>query len=334
MKFINFLIVAFLVLTPSSMLVGQDSPPSNWPGFRGAMDGQAIGAQIPIEIDNQKFLKWKTPIHGKGWSSPVIWGDQVWITTATRDGKRMSAICVGLENGKVIHDLVMHKNAEPAFCHPTNSYASPTPAIEDGRVYLHFGSYGTTCMDTKTGKRLWQRKDFECDHFRGPASSPIIFENLLIVAFDGADKQYVVGLNKETGKTVWKTDREIDYGTDEGDWMKAYGTGSIFNVNDKALLVYPSASATIAYNPRDGKPVWTAYHGGMNASAKPVMTANGLVVLTNGMGKMCAVDPNGEGNITDSNIRWTFGDSVARKSSQLVIDQHIFMVSDLSLIHI
>lgn len=328
MKSLQACVVVALLVSLAIPGFAQDSPPENWPEFRGGTDGQAIGAKVPLEIGKKEFLNWKTPIHGKGWSSPVIWGDQIWLTTATEDGKKMSALCVSLSDGKVIRDKVIHENNEPAFCHPTNSYASPTPAIEEGRVYLHFGSYGTTCLDTKTGDRIWQRKDLECDHFRGPASSPIIFKNLLIVAYDGADQQYVVGLNKETGETVWKTEREIDYGTEEGDWMKAYCTGAIFEVNDKPLLVYPSASATIAYDPSNGKPVWTAYHGGMNASARPVMTANGLVILTNGMGKMVAVDPKGEGNVTESHIKWMFGDSVARKSSQLIIGEHIYMVSD------
>lgn len=301
---------------------------SNWPVYRGVQHGHAIGANIPLKIGEDKNVKWKTPIHGRGWSSPVIWGEQVWLTTATPDGKKMSVICVDLKTGKVLRDSVLHENAEPAFCHPVNSYASPTPAIEEGRVYIHFGSYGTTCLNTKTGEVIWQRLDLKCDHFRGPGSSPILFENMLIVAFDGFDEQYVVALDKETGKTIWKTDREIDYGTDNGDLMKAYCTGSVFDVDGKSLLVYPSAVATVAYDVKTGEPVWTAYHEGMNASARPVITNNGLVILTNGMGKMVAVDPKGSGNITESNIKWRSAQAIAKKSSQLIIGDRVFMVSD------
>ncbi len=307
----------------------QDSQASsNWPVFRGAQHGHAIGAKIPLEIDEDKNIKWKTPIHGRGWSSPVIWGDQIWLTTATKDGKKMSAICVDLRSGEVLRDSVIHENEEPAFCHPVNSYASPTPAIEEGRVYIHFGSYGTTCLNTKTGETIWQRLDFKCDHFRGPGSSPIIYENMLIVAFDGFDEQYVVALNKESGETIWKTDREIDYGTDNGDLMKAYCTGSVFEVGGRPILVYPSAVATVAYEAKTGEPIWTAYHAGMNASARPVMTKNGLVVLTNGMGKMVAVDPRGKGDITKSNIKWRAAEAIAKKSSQLIVGDRVFMVSD------
>jgi len=300
---IRLSLICFGVFSFAGVTVGQNAElASNWPVFRGLNHGQAIGAEFPIEISEQKNVKWKTPIDGRGWSSPVIWGEQIWLTTATPDGKKMSAICVELNSGKVIHDSVIHENEEPAFCHPTNSYASPTPAIEQGRAYVHFGSYGTTCLDTESGDVIWQRLDLKCDHFRGPGSSPIIFENLLIVAFDGFDEQYVVALNKDSGETVWKTEREIDYGTDNGDLKKAYCTGSVFEVDGRSLLVYPSAVATIAYDAKSG--------------------------LANGMGKMVAVDPVGTGDISESNIKWRFKRATAKKTSQLVVGERVFMVSD------
>ena len=320
-------------LSSSSFLLAQiekDSQPTvNWPEFRGPDgDGIANGADLPEEFSDDSLVNWKTPIWGKGWSSPVIWGNQIWLTTATEDGKRMSAICVDLESGKIAFERLIHEVSKPAFCHATNSYASPTPVIEDGRVYVHFGSYGTTCLDTQTGNEIWKRVDLPCDHFRGPASSPILFEDLLIVALDGFDKQYVVALDKMTGKTVWKRDRDIKYGTDNGDYKKAYGTGGVFEVKGVPLLVYPSAVATIAYQPKDGLPVWTLYHGGMNVSARPRLTKEGLLIISNGMGKMVAVDPKGKGDITSSNIKWSSTKAVVKKPTPLIINNHLFMVSD------
>lgn len=321
-------IVSYLTLFLVSwcgLVLGQE----NWPEYRGPTgDGFATGANLPVEIDESRHVKWSTPIHGRGWSSPVVWGNQVWMTTATDDGKRMSAICVDLKTGDVMHDKLIHENESPRFRHPTNSYASCTPAIESGRVYLHFGSYGTSCVNTETGEIIWQRTDLECDHFRGPGSSPILYDGKLIVAFDGFDLQYVVALDKETGKTVWKTDRDIEYGTDNGDWMKAYCTGAVFQIDGKPILVYPSAKATIAYEPGSGNPIWTVYHGGMNASARPILTSDGLLVLTNGMGRMDAVDPRGTGDITNSNISWTMAKNVSRRPSPIVVDGRIYMFND------
>ncbi len=325
------IVLIVLAVKPPSVLaqIKRSVARSNWPEFRGPTgDGKAIGAKLPTDFTDASCVQWKTKIHGKGWSSPVIWDDQIWLTTATFDGKTMSAICVDYESGEIIHDLVIHQNDDPDDCHPTNSYASPTPVIESDRVYLHFGSYGTTCLDAATGKQIWQRTDLPCDHFRGPASSPILYKHLLIVSLDGFDHQYVVAIDKLTGETVWKRDREIEYGTKNGDYKKAFGTASVFDVNEKMLVVCPSAIATIAYRPDTGETVWTVYHGGMNASARPLMTQEGNVIIANGTGKMIAVDPRGAGNITDSNIVWSQTRAVIKKPSPLIIDDRLYMVSD------
>ncbi|MDA9857065.1 PQQ-binding-like beta-propeller repeat protein [Rubripirellula sp.] len=300
---------------------------SNWPEYRGPNgDGQAPDANLPVAID-EAVVKWQTPIHGKGWSSPVVWGDQIWLTTATKDGTKMYAICVDRQSGKVIHDLLLLENAEPAFCHPLNSYATPTPIVEAGRVYIHFGSYLTTCLDSRSGEVLWKRLDLECDHHRGPASSPILHDGKLFVAYDGFDVQYVVAFDKNTGETVWKQNRNIEYGTDNGDRMKAYCTAHVIDVDGKPQLICPSAAATVAYNPADGKTLWKVYHQGMNASARPLY-GQGLVFITNGMGSMVAVKPTGSGDVTATHIAWSDQKGVAKKSSQLLIDGLFYMTSD------
>ena len=308
-------------------VVMQVAAAENWPEFRGPTgDGQASESLLPSEI-TEESVAWKVPIHGKGWSSPVVWGDQIWLTTAKEDGTEMSVLCVRKTDGKVLLDRVLVKNDQPAFCHPMNSYASPTPVIEEGRVYVHFGSYLTACLDTRSFDVIWERRDFVCDHHRGPASSPILRDGKLFVAYDGFDVQYVVALDKATGKTVWKRDREIEYGTDNGDLKKAYGTASVIDVNQQSILVYPSAIATVAYDLDSGEPLWTVYHQGMNASARPIFR-DGLVFISNGMGAMVAVSPEGAGDVTESHVAWSAERAVAKKSSALVIDGKLYMNSD------
>jgi len=323
-----FMLIRILILTSTlclaTRLLADDS---TWPEFRGPSgDGIAADADLPIAID-KSVVDWRTAIHGKGWSSPVVWKNQIWLTTATEDGKRMSVMCIDRASGKIVHDKVLIENEEPSFCHPMNSYASPTPAIKDGYVYVHFGAYLTACLETTNADVIWQRRDFECDHFRGPASSPILYDGKMFVAFDGIDVQYVVALDAQTGETVWRQKRRIDYGTDVGDQMKAYGTAEVINVNGQDQLVYPSAAATIAYDPQTGGEIWTVYHGGMNASARPIL-AGSTLLLTNGQGVMVAVRMGGEGNITDSNVVWSSNKSVAKRSSPIVVDEFIFMVTD------
>ncbi len=319
-------LVCFLLVLTS--LPGSLTAAAEWPQFRGPQgDGHATG-DLPLEINEQK-VQWDVAIPGKGWSSPVVWGDQIWVTTATIDGKRMSAVCVDRRTGKVVHDVLLFENDNPRYCHPTNSYASPTPVIQEGRLFAHFGSYGTCCLDTVTGKKIWERRDLPCDHWRGPGSSPVIDGDRLFVAFDGYDQQYMVALDTSSGKTVWKKDRKIDYGTDNGDRKKAYSTAIIIHEKGRRQVISPSAGDTISYDPATGKELWRVHHGGMNAAARPLY-GHGLVFIAAGDGgtSLVAVRPDGKGDVTESHVEWGFGKSVPKRPSQLLVGDHIYMIND------
>ncbi len=322
-----------------------------WPGFRGPQgDGRASSANVPIKWSETENIRWKTAIHGKGWSSPVVWGKQVWVTTADevpgekeppKNGgapsnpvKEVSffAVCVDRTTGAIVHDIRLRTEKNPAYCHPFNSYASPTPFIEEGRLYAHFGSHGTFCLDTTTGKVLWERLDLECDHFRGPGSSPVVYGDLLYLIFDGFDVQYVTALDKKTGKTRWKTHRNIKYSTDNGDNKKAYATPALFTVQGQDMLVCPSAECTIAYNPLTGQELWRFTHGGMNGSCRPVM-ANGRLYINSGhTKKLFALKPELLcGEVPKEAIAWQTGKDVCLRSSMLVEGELLFMVSDTGI---
>ena len=311
------------------LVAGQVVAADSWPQFRGPSGDGSADANLPLTWSESENVKWKIPIHGKGWSSPVIWGDQLWLTTATEDGKQMSALCVQRDSGKVLRDIVVFENEEPRFCHPTNSYASCTPVIEEGRIYVHFGSYGTACLDTATGKKNWERRDLQCNHWRGPGSSPIVQGDKLIVAYDGYDYQYVVAFDKNSGKTAWRRDREIDYGTDNGDRKKAYSTATAFEHNGRRQIISPSAMESIAYDPDSGDVLWRVRHDGMNAAAKPLY-ANGLVYIAAGSGpfSMIAVKPDGSGDVTDTHIEWGFSKSAPKRPSPIIVGELMFMIND------
>lgn len=318
----------------SLVLLIQSAAAENWPAFRGPRgDGTTPATGVPVEWSETKNIVWKTPIHGRGWSSPVVWDNQIWLTTATEDGTKQSVLCVDATTGDVLHDMVVFENENPRFCHPSNSYASCTPTIEDGRLYVHFGSYGTAAIDTATGKKIWERRDLECDHFRAPASSPILFEDVLIVAYDGFDVQYVVGFDKQTGETRWRTPRDIDYNTDNGDRKKAYATGLVIEVAGQPQVILPSATATVAYEPLTGKEIWRVQHGGMNAACRPIY-GNGLLYITAGDGgtSLVAVRPDGQGDVTDTHIAWSSGKSVPKRSSLILKDDLLFMTNDSGVI--
>ncbi len=302
----------------------------NWPQFRGPSgDGHSDAKGLPLTWSETEHVRWKTPIHDKAWSSPVIWGKQIWLTTALEDGKANYAVCVDLESGKILHDIKLWEIESPQFCIPYNSYASCTPVIEEGRVYVHFGSQGTAALDTQTGSVIWSRRDLPCNHFRGPGSSPILVDNLLVLTFDGFDYQYVTALDKTTGQTVWRTDRNIEYGTKDGDMKKGYSTPTVIEIAGQRQLISPSAGATMAFDPATGKELWRVRSGGMNAATKPLF-GFGMVFCTTASGgiQLFATRPDGSGDITETNIAWKQNKTVPSRSSPLLVGDHLFMISD------
>ncbi len=317
--------LALAFLLPSLAVAGE-----NWPEFRGpTADGHSDSIGLPVRWSESENIAWKRAIHGRAWSSPVIWENRIWLTTATPDGKELFGVCIDRETGAIVHDVKLFDVAEPREIHVTNTYASSTPAIEAGRVYLHFGSYGTACLDSDTAKVLWTRRDLPCHHWRGPGSSPILFRDMLIVHFDGYDYQYVVALDKQTGETVWKSDRNIDYGTDNGDYKKAYGTPIVIEVAGRPQLISAAAKAALAYDPFTGDELWKIRYGQHSTATRPLFV-DGLLYINSGFSKaeLFAVRPDGSGDVTDTHVVWKLAKGVPSKPSQLLIDGLIYMIND------
>ncbi len=307
----------------------------NWPEYRGpTQHGRAPNAKVPLEWSETKNVTWKTAIPGMGWSSPVVFGDRIWMTTAPRDGHTMSVIAIDAKSGKKVVDRVLFENDNPEPRSPLNSYASPSPTIERGRVYVHFGTYGTACLDTATGKTIWQRRDLNCDHMKqGPGSSPILWRDLLIFNVDGGDVQYVIALDKKTGKTRWTQKRSVDLLRLRGDLRKAYGTPIVVEVDGKDRLISTGSRATNAYDPETGKELWMVRHTGFSMSSRPMADA-GLVFINTGFmsARLLGVRLEGEGDVTDSNIVWSYRRSVPKMASALLVDGLIYMVSDEGMV--
>jgi outer membrane protein assembly factor BamB len=276
-----------------------------WNQFRGPFgNGISLSKNLPVEFGETKNVLWKIAIHNQGWSSPVVWRNQVWLTTALEDGRELFAICVELSSGKIIHDIKVFDIENPQLEWPgQNTHATPTPLIEEGRIYVHFGTYGTACLDTKTGKILWKRRDLTCDHRVRAASSPIIDDDLLFLTFDGVDTQFIVALNKHSGETVWMHKRPaisdfVSLLTAEGvsvteakvvqkekpnDHRKSYATPTIIEYRGKKQLISPAAEVTYSYDPMNGDILWRFMHPrmGYNVAGRPVFGQD-LIFLTTG----------------------------------------------------
>lgn len=320
------LLMLVAVQSPCLLRAGEE-----WGQFRGPEgNGHASANQLPLKWNETENIVWKTKIHDLGWSSPVIWGNQVWLTTATKDGHQLFAVCVDRKTGKIIHDIHVFDVDQPQRIAVTNSYATPTPVIEEGRVYLHYGPYGTACLDTSSGKILWTRRDLKCDHEdgAGPGSSPMIVGNQLIFDADGRDVQYVIALDKTTGKTIWKTDRSEDYSKILIHQRKAYSMPLLIPRGTSQQIVSPGGRAIYAYNPETGKELWKVLHRGWSMSPRPIY-GNGLVfvVMDYDQPELWAIRPGGSGNVTDTHVAWKATRGITARSSPILINGLIYMVN-------
>ena len=311
------------------------------PGLNGHVaETDAAGLPTEFDEDSKTNIQWKIKLSGFGHSTPIIGGGKIWLTSATEDGKTQFVWCVDAQSGKVLHHEPLFENADPEpLNNNINTYASPSCALEDDAVYVHFGSYGTARLNPDTFKKVWERRDIKCRHYRGPGSSPIIFDDLLILTFDGVDAQFLMALNKNTGDTVWRTDRSTDYGDldengqpkREGDLRKAYSTPALVEVAGRTQVVSVGSRAGFAYDALTGKEIWGIRHDDFNAAAPPCFYKNYAILNTGSRGSnLMAVDldKTTKGDVTESHVRWNRPKGNSRLASPLLIDNRIFMITD------
>jgi outer membrane protein assembly factor BamB len=315
---------------------------ADWPEFRGpTADGHAPdGSTLPTTWSETSHVAWKTALPDKGWSTPVIWGSQVWLTSATEDGKRQSVHCLDKATGQILHQQLLFENPAPSPLGNTrNTYASPSCVVEEGRVYVHFGSYGTACLDTATFATRWTRRDLPCEHYRGPASSPVLFGNLLILTFDGSDHQYLAALDKETGNTVWKRDRGTSFNdltpegvpSHEGDMRKAFNTPVFLRRDDTTWMISPGAKAAWAYDPLSGKELWSV-HWKEHSSASRTVFDQERIYLNTGYGKSqlwaVTIDPAATGELSGSHVAWKNDKRMPNRCSPVIVGNRLYALSD------
>ena len=303
-------LVTLLIMSRLSGLIAQEE---NWTHFRGSSLNGISQAQNPPAEWNESNIKWKAGIHGRGWSSPVVYGNQIWLTTATDDGKKLYAVCVDFESGDFIHDILVFERDSVIRKHDVNSYATPTPAIEDGFVYVHFGSMGTACIDTQSGSVVWTETQLKCDHIQGPGSSVLLYRELLILHFEGVDDRFLVALNKKDGEIVWKTHRQEEpYKALPWIGTKAYVTPLPVRVDNRDLIISNGSAIINAYDPKTGQEVWSVIRGAESTVAMP-FSEDGVVYFETGFMKddegsfseLMAVNPSGSGDITDTHVLWS-----------------------------
>jgi outer membrane protein assembly factor BamB len=340
-----------MLLAFSLQAIAADSP--QWRGPAG--QGHADAKNLPTQFGPDQNMTWRTELPGEGWSSPVIEGNQIWLTAAfttpmTEAEKKkklesntgsqplnlagklaMHALCVDRQSGKLLHNIKLLEHDDPQWSHTLNSFASPSPVLANGKLYCHFGSHGTACLDTKSQKVIWRNQSIESVlHENGPGSTPVLWNDLLMFHMDGSDKQYVVALDTKTGKQAWKTSRSGEMNSNP-QLKKAYGTPLIVDMHGREQLISPGADWVYGYDPATGKELWKLNYGvlGFSIVPKPV-AAHGMIYLCTSFmrSELIAIQYEENGKPVEPKIVWNFDKQMPQKPSPLVVDDLIYVVGD------
>ncbi|WP_020472829.1 PQQ-binding-like beta-propeller repeat protein [Zavarzinella formosa] len=305
--------------------------PSPWPQFRGPGGQGQVDTAIPTEWSESKNVGWKTPLTGKGSSSPVIADGKAWVTSAVPvadGGFSLRVIGVNLLSGKIEHDVELFAVPKLPPLHARNTPASPTPAVIGGRVVVSFGSDGVGCVDASNGKVLWRNDTFKVKYETGPGSSPVPYKNRVILTCDGADSQFVASLDAATGEVAWRTERTAAAKKPANE-RRAFSTPLVITVDKQDQVVIPGAQCVYSYDPDTGKELWRVTYTGFSNVPRPVF-ANGLVIVSSGYfaHELIAIRPDGRGDVTASHVAWRYKKGVPNVPSPVVVGGLLFMVSD------
>lgn len=337
------------VAVSGSPVWGGDS----WPEWRGPNgQGNSTAKNLPLRWSEEENIAWKVQVPGHGWSTPVVADGRVWVTTAIdvpatpaeaerrrrestnsqplriSESVSLRAVAVDLETGAPLADIEMLAEDQPQMIHKDNSYATPTPILEDGRLYCHYGPYGMACLEIATGKVIWENRSLRVQHENGPGSSPVLWEDLLIVHCDGIDRQYIVAIHKDTGVEAWRTARTGKLHADP-QMRKSYATPLVVDVGGQPQVISPAADWVYGYDPRTGRELWRHSYGqlGFSNSARPV-AGHGLIYTITGYfgGKLLALRAT-DGD-SEPEVVWRHAKQVPNVSSPVLVDDELYFVSD------
>jgi outer membrane protein assembly factor BamB len=335
------------------VLLGGPSEAEDWPQFRGPRgDGTSRARGLPLTWNQTQHVVWKTLTPGRGHSSPVLCGDRIWLTAADdapatpearaarlrnhpdaaqvylADDVLFRLLCLDRLSGRIIYDVELFHATNPDPVHRLNTFATPTPTVEDGFVYCDFGTFGTACVVAETGRIVW-RAGLPVEHGLGPASSPVLCGKWLLLVRDGADAQYVAALNKQTGELRWKTARppmEADTPYEK----KAYSTPLVVESAGQRQAIVPGAQWVCSYDPETGTELWRIRHGkGFSVAPRPV-AGHGMAYISTGcnQAELLALRIDGRGDVTDTHIVWRAKGPVPTMSSPLLVGDEVYCVSD------
>jgi len=324
-----------LAILAFTAILFQYTSAKDWPQFRGpGGEGLSTATGLPIEWSEDKNVVWKKELPGSGWSSPVLVDGKLFLTAAVpvgEEGKEkpdrtLKVFCLDSENGKMVweREVFNQDGKRSPKIHKKNSHASPTPIIEDGRIYVHFGHQGTACLDLK-GEVLWTNRDLDYPPVHGGGGSPVIVDEFLIFTCDGSKDPFVAALRKKDGKLAWKFKR------DTGAKKKfSFATPLVIEAAGKKQVIVPGSGGVSSLDPRTGEEIWFADYGqGYSVIPRPVF-GHGMVFVSSGYDRpvAMAIKVDGKGDVTESHVVWTTDRRAPNTPSMLLVGEELYMISD------
>jgi len=320
----------------------------DWPRFRGPR-GQGISGErnLPLRWSKTENIRWKRAIPGEGWSSPIVSGNSVFVTTATSGGSRCHVLCIDLQGGNVLWNREVLQQ-KPSRKEPKNSHATPTPVSDGERAYAVFGD-GSVVALSLAGDLLWTNRDVKYYSRHGLGASPIVNGGLVIMPYDGSNRVQVpgkwpknseeerlgwqipwkealiVGLDGRTGRRVWTARRGLS--------RIAHATPIVINEHGKAQLISPAGDVIQSFDPKSGRLLWTARSPGEGVVVSPV-SGRGMVFTSSGFEEttLRAVRTDGSGDVTETHMVWEEKRGCPKIPSLLFVNPHLYAVTEIGVV--
>ncbi len=293
-----------------------------WPRWRGP-SGQGVveDGDYPDTWSDTTNVLWKTAVPGGGHSSPIVWGDRIFLTTSQNRGRRVSILSFRRSDGELLWETDAPEG-RPEYTHGKNSPASATATTDGERVYASFGSRGMLAVDFD-GNIVWHREFGRIDNYHGPAGSPLLYRDTVIIYQDQNSGAFVIALDARTGETRWRTNRSASVG---------WGTPIAISVGDHDELIVSSQRQVRSYDPLTGEELWSCGGNLFEVIPTPAV-GHGLIFCSSGRaGPTLAIRPGGRGDVTDTHVAWKTTRGSPFVPSPLVYGDYLYLVNDMSSI--
>jgi outer membrane protein assembly factor BamB len=304
------------------MIADEGEGAKYWPRWRGPSgQGYAASGGYPDTWSATQNVAWRTAVPGRGNSSPIVWADRIFLTTAHDGGRRLSLLAFRRSDGAQVWETVA-PSGRAAFAHEKNGYASATPATDGERIYASFGSRGLIAVDLN-GKLVWRQDLAQSDPYHGHAGSPLLYRDRVIVYHDQYGAAFVAAFDARSGKPLWRTTRDASVG---------WGTPIALRAGDHDEIIVSSQSRVCAYDPGTGRELWTC--GGSTYEVVPTpVVGHGMVFCSSGRaGPTLAIRPGGKGDVTRTHLVWTSPRGSPFVPSPILHGEHLYMVNDMASI--